>query len=98
MALEVPFKGGQLEFENIHAESLRTYRAGEVKGLLYHSPVADGAAYYRVVKAEPLTVERLPVGDSWSLPAPHVRGLELFDIQESVRRDIALEELFRSKR
>jgi len=59
---------------------------GEVVGILLAFPVADGYAHYRVSKASPLTLQHVPYGDAWRIPAAHIRGLRKVDAIESERR------------
>lgn len=47
-------------------------------------PVADGYALYRVVKKDPLTIQHIPAGDAWQIPAAHVRGLRLEDVKHQL--------------
>lgn len=85
MARLIPFRGNpdRLDAERLIRESHEAVAAGRDIGLMYKSQIADGFAFYRVVESDPLTVEHLPIGDGWQLPAPHIRGLEIEDIRES---------------
>jgi hypothetical protein len=49
-------------------------------GQLVACAVADGAAYYVVVKRRPLTLRWLPFGDAWCAPVAWLRGLRTEDL------------------
>ena len=53
-------------------------------GVLIGFPHADGKALYRVVKDKPLTLEHVPYGDAWRLPAYAERGITAADIRQSI--------------
>ena len=59
----------------------------EVVGYILHFPIADGQALYRVVKAKPFTLQHIPYSDGYAIPAAHMRGLRLADVQR--QRDFA---------
>ena len=76
--------------------ALDRYQAtGDIKGIIYRAPYADSYAVYRVTKLRPFTVQHVNVGDAWSLPAPHIRGLTAADVKATLnweltwRREIA---------
>ena len=54
----------------------------ELIGHVYTSPVADGKAMYMVCEVRPLTLIHLPLGDAWTLPPPHERGLTVSDVRK----------------
>jgi len=58
----------------------RALPKGEVKEAVVAIPWADGAAYYLVTKAKPLTLAHIEVGDAWKVPVFMIRGLTLKDI------------------
>lgn len=68
------------EFEQLWANHEKAREAGEVEGQIYSHPIADGAAYYLVTKAKPLTLCWINVGDCWQAPYPLIRGLRVADI------------------
>ncbi len=72
-----------------HTDS-RSELIGEVIGF----PRGDGSAQYMVYRTKPLTLLHIPLGDAWDLPDYQLRGLRVKDVQELVRRDRALGELF----
>lgn len=53
---------------------------------MFSTPVADGAAWYIVVKRKPLTLQHVDYSDAWHAPAALIRGLRLSDIDASTRR------------
>ena len=68
--------------------------AGKVEGIVLQFPIADGYAIYRVSKTSPLTLEHIPVGDAWQIPAAHIRGIRKRDVLEQAARRRALAVLF----
>lgn len=60
--------------------ALERLRASEAMAIC---PVADGAAYYVVVKRRPLTLRWVPFGDCWHAPGAWIRGLRASDIVEA---------------
>jgi len=67
---------------------------GSYEGTILSFPFADGKALYLVQKTHPLTLQHIPAGDAWQIPAAHVRGLDMSDVQEHARRNKALKALF----
>ena len=60
--------------------------------------VADSYAHYLVVKRKPLTLQHIYYMDGYQIPAAHVRGLTLADVDDMLRREKAMRELFASKK
>jgi|SRR3990167_7628870 len=56
-------------------------------GFVASFPVGDGKALYRVEKLRPLTLQHIPFGDKWRIPAAHLRGLQLTDLQQQLRSE-----------
>jgi len=54
-------------------------------GEIVRFPIADGYAQYIVWNTKPLTLVWLEVGDAWSIPDAHSRGLRLADVEAMVR-------------
>jgi hypothetical protein len=80
------------------ARSRENYKAtGDIVGLNYRSQVADGYAEYIVTKARPLTLMHISLGDGYSIPTPHLRGLNKADIVEFNEREERLSVLFGSR-
>jgi hypothetical protein len=57
---------------------------GELQGALLKFPVADGYAWYEVVKVKPLTLRHINFCDGYQAPAPLLRGLRVADVFEQV--------------
>jgi|AntDeeMinimDraft_5_1070356.scaffolds.fasta_scaffold08800_3 hypothetical protein len=62
--------------------------AGEVIGF----PIADGKAMYMILDYKRLI--HMPVGDAWSIPDAHARGLRKADLIHEVDRGKSLAALF----
>lgn len=56
-------------------DNMLTLPTGQVVGAVLQFPMGDGAAYYLVTKASPLTVEHIPVGDAWHAGQETIRGI-----------------------
>lgn len=93
-----------IEFYNRQEEWLseqmeKTYNLpdGSIKEAIVRFPVADGHAYYMIMKVRPLTMRHLAIGDSWSIPDAHVRGLKKADLLQLVNQEKMLHRLFSKK-
>jgi hypothetical protein len=62
---------------------------GEVVGAILSWQRADGYAVYRVVKAKPLCIEHIPVGDAWRVEPALIRGITKQDVLDMLARDRA---------
>jgi hypothetical protein len=82
------------KLDAMYAESRKVFHAGGVVGLMFHFPVADGRAIYRVVSEKPFTVEHIPFSDAWNANPILLRGLRKADVVEMVRKKIFFEDLF----
>lgn len=71
---------------------------GTVKGAIVSFPYADGSAMYLVQKVRPLTLQHIPYGDAWQIPAAHMRGLTLEDIQQNIARTRGLKAMFSQRK
>lgn len=60
---------------------------GELIGFIMTFPVGDGYALYRVVSTKPFKLEHLALGDAYSIPDAHIRGLKLEDAKQQQRFD-----------
>lgn len=49
--------------------------------------VADGYAFYRVVKDKPLTLQHIPYGDGYMIPQAMMRGIRREDILKQIEFD-----------
>jgi hypothetical protein len=67
---------------------------GTLNGAIISFPYADGRAMYLVQKENPLTLQHIPYGDAWQIPAAHIRGLLLEDIRKMVEGDRKLKAMF----
>lgn len=67
----------------------------EMGAEVMHFPIADGQAYYMVVKEQPLTLAWIPYGDAWQLPEAHLRGLAYQDLVSQREYDKRIKELFK---
>ena len=63
-------------------------------GRIIRFPWADGYAQYMVWRTRPLQLIHLELGDAWSIPDAHARGLRLTDVREIVEREDRLTALF----
>lgn len=71
---------------------------GQLVGRVISFPVADGKAFYMVVEEKPLSLAWIPFMDAYQIPEAHVRGLRKKDIEDMVKQDRAINELFAKKR
>jgi hypothetical protein len=74
-------------------EKSASLKPGEVVGALLQWQRGDGYAFYRVVKARPLTVQHVPYGDGWRVEQALIRGLKTQDVLDQLaqrRRHSAL--------
>ena len=44
-------------------------------------PIADGKAFYKVVKEKPLTLQHIPFGDAYEAHPALIKGLDLDDLK-----------------
>jgi len=61
-------------------------------------PVADNYAHYIVVSRKPLTLQHVAYMDSYHVHEALIRGLRLADVDDMIRREKAMHELFASKK
>jgi len=76
------------------AKLIQQSSSGGLVGRVLRFPKGDGYAFYLVVKEVPLTLSHIPVGDAWTIPEAHIRGLRVQDVRDMIRRDDALAVLF----
>ena len=79
------------------AARFRRENEGDLVGETVRFPAADSYAVYMVRKQKPLELVHVNVGDGWSIPEAHMRGLRITDIRKQVNSDRALAELFAKK-
>jgi hypothetical protein len=89
--LQVPFSEKNLKEVEAHFEKF----CAEHDVLSFG--VADSYAHYLVVKRKPLTLQHIYYMDGYQIPAAHVRGLTLADVDDMLRRDKAMAALFAKK-
>lgn len=78
------------------AEHVRkTGWTGKLSGEVVSFPRADGYAQYMVAeRAGTMALIHLPLGDAWSIPEAHARGLRKADIVALVRQRKAIAAMF----
>ena len=64
----------------------------EQKVIKFH--VADGYAYYLVVKEKPLILQHVGFGDNYQAHPALIRGLTLADVNDQLDREERLNKLF----
>lgn len=70
----------EAEMEDLFKKSEKAQKEGKIEGLLWGFPVGDGAAWYLVTKADPLTLQWVPYMDAWRAPDYVIRGLRKGDL------------------
>jgi hypothetical protein len=74
------------------------YATGDgVSGEFLRFPRGDGYAVYVVVRAKPLTLVHVKIGDAWTIEGYAIRGLRLSDVQALIERRRRVAELFGEK-
>ncbi len=68
--------------------------AGEIKGGVLSFGVADGAAYYLVVKVRPLTLQHIDYIDGYHVHYALIKGLDRSDIEYELASRRKLDKLF----
>lgn len=68
-----------------------------IVGACLEFPVADGKAFYVVIKDKPLTIAHVPVGDAWHIDECTLRGINASYVRRSLQRNLMLKELFARK-
>lgn len=71
---------------------------GDLAGEIIRFQVADGYAQYMVAREKPLWLLHLPIHDAWTIPAAHLRGLQLSDVRQQVESGRRLDALFARKK
>jgi len=71
---------------------------GDLVGEVVRFQIADGYAEYMVANHSPLTLINLGLGDGYSIPEAHARGLRLTDIRKDVERERRIRAMFAEKR
>lgn len=65
-------------------------------GEVVRFPVADGYALYMVASLEPAELIHIPLGDGWSIPDAHLRGITADDLVSRIEAGRALRKLFQA--
>jgi len=81
-------------FAELIARSEQVDLATTLVDVVVRFPIADGFAHYIVTADRPLTLQHIPVGDAWTIPEAHLRGLRAQDIRRDAERDRHLAKLF----
>lgn len=77
---------------DLQAEARRANPKADLAGETIYFPMGDGKAVY--VMWSNSSMVHCPIGDSWSIPDAHARGLRVRDIRDMIRSDKALREIF----
>lgn len=80
--------------DELRAEAIVTH---DIVGEVIRFQIADGYAQYMVWSVKPLELIHLPLGDAWSIPEAHARGLRLSDVRDMVEREKRIAALFASR-
>ena len=73
--------------ERLAQDARRTTPANPLVGKVVHFPIADGYAQYMVWRTKPLQLMHLNLGDGWSIPDAHARGLRLADVRTMIENE-----------
>jgi hypothetical protein len=85
----------QAYLERIAAWCREQYPDDPLAGEVLRFPQGDGYAVYVVLSVNRTArLIHVPIGDRWSLPEAHERGLRVSDIRAEVAREKKLAELF----
>jgi len=81
------YAGEEIGWRTHHRMEETALKLVEARTTVFRHQVADGYAYYEVVKMAPLILRHIPYLDGYEAPAYVVRGLRKQDIEEQVRVD-----------
>lgn len=83
-------------FDKLQEASTKAYESGgdDVTGALISYPVADGKAWYRVIRSSPLVLQHIPFGDAWEVSEDQLRGLTVEDIKRTLEQDYSFRKMF----
>lgn len=70
---------------------------GAYEGVILRFPHADGYAMYLVEKTSPLTLQHIPYGDAWELPAAYLRGIDIEDVKAQAESNRARRSFFATR-
>jgi len=95
--IDTYFKKAKNELNRLHEISEKVDLDGDLTGVMISFPVADGRAFYRVYKDNPISLEHIPFGDAWEIEEAHIRGLRKQDIIKMAKSARAIAKLFSPK-
>ena len=81
--------------EGVQAELRK--KSGDLVGEIFGAHAGDGCAQYIVLSQKPLILQHLNIGDAWSIPYAHIRGLRIADVREQIEADRRADEIFGKK-
>jgi hypothetical protein len=84
---------GELYIQRVR-EWVETQSTDEWCGYIIKFPAADGYAMYMIVDSEQETIVHLALGDAWTIPHAHLRGLDRADLVQQARAEEAVRLLF----
>lgn len=76
----------------------RNHNKGDLVGEVVRFPAADGYAVYMIWSHKPCALIHLPIGDAWSIPDAHARGLRISDLRQQVTAEKRLAAAFEKAR
>ena len=83
-----PQKDGEAFYPDYTDRQQKLYeQLKETRDILYF-PAGDGNACYLVVKARPLTLQHIEIGDAWQVPYPQIRGLRFDDVKDRLKHSL----------
>jgi len=66
----------------------------KIVGAILSWPVADGKAFYTVIREKPLTLQHIPYGDAWRVDPILIRGLRRDDVLRKLEAETRFQEIF----
>lgn len=81
-------------FDDLKNKLISMGHTGSLTGEVVRFPVGDGAAVYMVAEGSTTFLVHCPIGDAWSIPEAHARGLRKSDIRDMIRREQRMRDLF----
>lgn len=86
----------EVEFDRLQRVS-DNLPEGDLVGYLWSTPIADGAAIYRVESMKPLRLAHVPYMDAWRAHHTTIRGLRVADLLADQKRNYTIRALFGRK-
>lgn len=81
-------------FAELRAKAANVDPDGDLTDAMIRFQVADGYAFYVVVKNSPLTLSHVRYADNYAVHDAMIRGLTRSDVADMVRREQAMKRLF----